>query len=198
MPTSELALHEVHILRTIAERLNGLVEIHGALDDVLGLLVELLGLPTAWLFLAEPGETDTSAETGEPSATGPAADPATTFRPAGMCGLPPALAQRDCAALRGPWCSCQELYREGQLSEAINIVQCSRLRDARGDKGGLVYHASIPLVSQGQRFGILNVAAPGRELFTDATLALLSAVGLQIGTAIERSRLVRERRAVAD
>jgi two-component system NarL family sensor kinase len=37
--------------------------------------------------------------------------------------------------------------------------------------------------------GILNVASPGWDVFTPDTLLLLSAVGAQLGTAIERARL---------
>jgi two-component system NarL family sensor kinase len=76
-------------------------------------------------------------------------------------------------------------------------VQCSRLAEAEGDRRGLEFHASAPLRSEDRMLGILNVASAGSETFTPDVLLLLSAVGAQLGTAIERARLSQKAVALA-
>ncbi len=157
---------ELAILRHIAETLNRESDIEAALDDTLHSVVELLGLQTAWVFLLD--------ETGALSLVASQA-------------LPPALAPGS-----SPWhggCSCNTLFRSGELKRAINIVQCSRLAEAEGDRRGLEFHASVPLRSEERMIGILNVASPGSDRFTPDVLELLGAVGYQLGTALERARL---------
>lgn len=160
------------ILHHIAETLNRTPDIQAALDDTLASVVELMGLQTAWIFLLDDdGKLYTAAHHD----------------------LPPALAYPG-----EPWvggCNCNWLFKSGELHTAVNIVQCSRLAEAEGDRRGLEFHASAPLRSEDRMLGILNVASPGWDRFTPDTLLLLSAVGAQLGTAIERSRLAQ--RAVA-
>lgn len=163
---------ELLILNHIAETLNRTTDIQAALADTLASVVELMGLQTGWIFLLDDsGKLYTAA----------------------YHDLPPALNYPG-----EPWiggCSCNALFKSGELRTAVNIVQCSRLAEAEGDRHGLEFHASAPLRSEERMLGILNVASPGWDRFTPDTLLLLSAVGAQLGTAIERSRLAQ--RAVA-
>lgn len=160
---------ELGILRHIAETLNRVTDLQETLDDTLASVVELLNLQTAWVFLLD--------EDGR-------------FYLAASRELPPALAPGS-----PPWaggCNCNTLFRQGELQRAINIVQCSRLADAAGDRRGLEFHASVPLRSEDQSIGILNVASRGSDRFTPDVLELLGSVGYQLGTAIERARLARQ------
>ena len=61
----------------------------------------------------------------------------------------------------------------------------------------ITHHATVPLRLGERMLGLLNVAAPGKEVFSDSELALLQAVAYQIGSAMERMRLYRaeQRRA---
>jgi GAF domain-containing protein len=52
-----------------------------------------------------------------------------------------------------------------------------------------VVHASVPLRSGNQALGILNVAAPDWQAFSEEALVLLANVGSQMGAALERARL---------
>src|SRR4051812_8942654 len=154
------------ILNRIAETLNRTSDLQIALDETLASLVDLLGLQTGWIFLR---------------------DEAGKLYLAAHHVLPPAMEYPG-----RPWiggCTCNTLFRSGELRTAINVVQCSRLAEAAGDRRGLEVHASAPLRSQDRMLGILNVASPGAATFTPDTLLLLSAVGAQLGTAIERGRL---------
>lgn len=165
---------ELAILKHIAETLNRTSDIQAALDETLASVVDLLGLQTGWIFLR---------------------DEAHRLYVAAYHALPPALEYPG-----PPWiggCNCNTLFKSGQLHTAVNIVQCSRLAEARGDRHGLQVHASAALRSEDRMLGILNVAGPGEGTFTPDTLLLLSAVGAQLGTAIERARLGQQAVALA-
>ena len=165
-------------LNAIGDVLNAAPTFEEAAPEALRRLLPRVGLSTAWLFLSNVEEGDTHQG---------------TFRLAASTGVPPALAEADAAPLRGPGCECQTLLKRGRLDRGVNMVTCSRLRDATGDKGGLKIHASVPLLGRGGPVGILNLAAPGETRFDDETLAFLAAVGRQMAAAYERSRLLAER-----
>jgi two-component system NarL family sensor kinase len=156
-------------LKVIAETLNNGVSLRQTFASTLPLVIELLQLHTGWLFLYD--------DQGE-------------FSIASYHELPPAL------AYPGPaWndtCECQRLARRGDLHAAAQVVECSRLRDATGDRQGLAYHASVPLVKGDRLLGIMNVATPQWDVFTPQDIEILSAIGHQIATAIERTQLAEQ------
>jgi two-component system, NarL family, sensor kinase len=165
---------ELAILRQVAETLNRTTDLEEALDEALRAAVELLGLQTAWVFLLDDDGKLTLAA---------------------WQALPPALALSSDA-----WsgtCNCNAMFRSGELQHAINIVHCSRLAEAAAERNGLEFHASVPLRSAERMIGILNVASPGSERFTPDVLAVLGAIGFQLGTAVERVRLARQAVRVA-
>jgi two-component system NarL family sensor kinase len=165
---------ELATLKEIAETLNKGVGLRETLASTLPLVVELLGLHTGWLFLL---------------------DGADQFYVATHHDLPPALAYPG-----APWepeCTCQKLARAGDLHAAAQVVECSRLRDATGDRQGLAYHASVPLEEGGRLLGIMNVATSEWDLFTPQDLQILSAVGYQLATAIERTQLAEQATHIA-
>jgi GAF domain-containing protein len=86
----------------------------------------------------------------------------------------------------------QALDLRGALDKAVNMVRCSRLRHAVGDKWGLAQHASVPLRSGDEMLGILNVATKEWSHFSQADLQLLWAVGSMLGTAIARAQLYEQ------
>ena len=165
---------ELAALKQIAETLNKGVSLHETLASTLPLVVELLGLHTGWLFLHDEQDE---------------------FSVATHHDLPPALAYPG-----EPWdgeCECQRLARSGQLRSVAQVVECSRLRDAVGDRQGLAYHASVPLVEGDRLLGIMNVATMHWDLFTPQDLQILSAVGYQLATAIERTQLAEQATRIA-
>lgn len=161
---------QMGLLKDIAEALNGTYDISSAMAAILPRLSGVLGLQTAWAFRYDPKRG--------------------SFVEVGASGLPPALAHDNAAALKSSWCECQERFAKGRLKTAVNIVRCSRLRDAVGEKHNLVFHASIPLRAKEKPLGILNVAAAGESVFTRNALDLLRAVGYQVAVAIDRSRML--------
>jgi GAF domain-containing protein len=178
---------EIAHLRTLnhlAEHLNRSADVHTLLRTVLETLVRVMGLKTAWAFLwTEAGLCTTAG----------AADPLHDFALAACCGLPPGLEHDNrCYLCQPPDGHCQSLLRNGQLIRAVNIVECTRLRYAAGHAGdirGLLFHATVPLISQNRPIGLINIATEEWEFLTSADLQFLSAAGSQVAIALERARL---------
>lgn len=160
---------ELTTLNALAQTLNKAVDLREALDSALTHIVDLMGLSTGWIFLA---------------------DDANHFTLAARHNLPPAI------NYPGPaWndeCDCQELCVAGKLDKAVNMVRCSRLKSAIGDKRGLAQHASVPLRSGDEILGILNVATTQWGRISPPELQLLSAAGYLLGTAIARAELYEQ------
>jgi serine phosphatase RsbU (regulator of sigma subunit) len=171
-------------LNHLAEHLNRSADIHTLLTTVVETLVRVMGLKTAWAFLwTEAGLYTTTS----------APDPSHDFALAACCGLPPGLEQDNRRFLcQPPDCHCQSLLRNDQLVRAVNIVECTRLRHAvrhAGDTQGLLFHATVPLISQNRPVGLINIATERWEFLTSADLQFLSAAGSQVAIALERARL---------
>jgi signal transduction histidine kinase len=166
--------HYLSVLKDIAVALNEANDMASAMAAILPRLGEVLGLSTAWAFRYDVKRS--------------------SFVEVGASGLPPALACDNASTLKTGWCECQDQFVTGKLSTAVNIVRCSRLKDAVGDKEGLTYHASIPLRSKDKPLGILNVAAAGHSVFTKPALALLTAIGHQVAVAVDRAGILADER----
>lgn len=178
-------LGELSTLNRILEVLNQKADFNEALQKALEELVKLLNLTTGWVFLTE---IEGDAKQG-------------ALLLAASVGLPPALVAKDKKCLREGSCNCHWYFRHGELDKGVNIVDCSRLEAAKGNKGGLEVHASMPLLTDEGPVGILNLASPGRDVFDEETLKFLTAIGRALGLAFRRATLqaeyVREREAIA-
>ncbi|GAB4199000.1 MAG: SpoIIE family protein phosphatase [Roseiflexaceae bacterium] len=157
---------ELTILNELSQTVNRADDMREMLEAAVRQIVELMGLRSGWIFLREDAEG---------------------FRLIARHDLPPAINYPGPAWEDG--CSCQELCLEGKLAKEVNMVRCSRLRHAVGDKRGLAQHASVPLRNGEELLGILNVATGEFGRFNQAQMQLLSAVGHMLGTAITRIQL---------
>ncbi|WP_223869018.1 GAF domain-containing sensor histidine kinase [Paenibacillus sp. UASWS1643] len=179
--SEEVGMQEMVTLKTIAETLNTSNDLNLMLDTVVGKLLELTGLTAGWMFLIN--------ERGE-------------YTCVSDYNLPPALLRKDKEPMRTGTCWCVNRFKDGQLNHAVNIINCKRLEDAVefqwGDTHDITHHATVPLRSGEKMLGLLNVAAPAKEHFSDSELALLQGVAYQIGSAVERMRLYRTEQRRAD
>lgn len=159
---------ELHILNTIAHQLNREVSLDKALAVTLQHSVELLGMQTGWIWLTHPGSN--------------AVYLATSFN------LPPAFRQHP-ERLSG-WCYCIDKYLANNLESAANIseITCSRLKDLEEGTDGLRYHASVPLYSQTDKIGIMNVVSSQSQELSESQLELLYTIGDLLCIAIDRAR----------
>src|SRR5438874_2488599 len=168
---------ELSILNAVAEALNSSPDVRQALERTLGLVADLLGLRTGWVWLLDQ---DTNR-----------------FYDAAEREMPPYLQERVRMAGRRR-CWCIDDFRDGDLTPTnIDVMECSRLQPAfRGKSApmaaGLRYHASIPLYFQDKPLGIMNVTGPEWRKLTAEELRLLSTIANQVGTAIERARLAED------
>jgi sigma-B regulation protein RsbU (phosphoserine phosphatase) len=165
---------DLAVLNRISEALNRESDVAGALNSALNHLVNLMGLETAWISLGNRSPLD---QTGIES-----------FSLGAHCNLPPGLSPEHSEAWSHS-CTCQDLMREGNLTEAYTEVSCSRLANINGGRTGLSVHASTPLTSGDRQLGILNIAAKDWNAFNPRSLSLLTIVGNQIGIALERAQL---------
>ncbi len=182
-PTDREIAH-LRALNHLAEHLNRSVDVRTLLATAVETLVQAMGLKTAWAFLwAKAGLYNTISTN----------DPPHDFALAACCGLPPGLEEDNRRYLcQPPDCHCQRLLRNEQLVRAVNIVECTRLQNAvrhAGETEGLLFHATVPLISQNRPVGLINIATEQWEFLSSADLQFLSAAGSQVAIALERARL---------
>ncbi|WP_421385398.1 GAF domain-containing sensor histidine kinase [Bacillus salacetis] len=170
----------IHLLKEIAELLNEETELKQMLSCALQVLLNGSDFTTGWIFFID--------ESGGHSLEA-------------YHNLPTSLADEGCGLLRNGGCWCVNRFRAGKLTKASNIIECQRIEKSiaenRGDTGNIVYHATVPLQSGNESFGLLNVAAPGKTHFHEHELALLESVAFQIGSAIKRIILTKKEQEVA-
>ncbi len=177
-------LAHLQALNHLAEHLNRSADIRTMLATVVETLVQVMGLKTAWAFLWTEAGLCTMTSVS---------DSLHDFALSACCGLPPGLEKDNRRYLcQAPDCHCQNLLRNGQLVRAVNIVECTRLRHAAqhgGETQGLLFHATVPLISLNRPLGLINIATEQWEFLTSADLQFLSAAGSQVAIALERARL---------
>jgi len=158
------------IAATVSQSLNLEEILHSALCKVL----ELMKLRAGWIFLSD--------RQGE------------MLQLVVHCGLSEAFAQAEVKQdLEG--CICLEVFESGQTMVFETMARCPRLSPKLLEREGLTYHASVPLKSKDKVLGIINVAGDGRRPsppFTEEELQLLTAIGQQIGVAVENAALYEE------
>ncbi|WP_335872420.1 GAF domain-containing sensor histidine kinase [Bacillus sp. 2205SS5-2] len=162
----------VLLLKEIAELLNEETEMQPMLTQSLQRFLNGTAFTTGWIFFVSNQDTHKLMT---------------------HVGLPPALSDQSCLGMKEGNCWCVSKYRKGTLKKASNIMECKRVEDAisaeKLNHEGILYHATVPLRSGEESFGLLNVAAPYKSFFNHEELALLESVAFQIGSAIKRIML---------
>ncbi len=170
----------ITILKEIAELLNEETEMLPMLKEALGKFLSGTKFDTGWIFLVNhKGKAELIAHEN----------------------LPDALSYNGCEYLQSGGCWCVSKFRKDELKRASNIIECQRIEAAieaeTGDPQGITHHATVPLQSGQEKFGILNVASKDTVSFTEADLDLLESVAFQLGSAIKRILLVNEQQKIA-
>jgi signal transduction histidine kinase len=161
-------------LNTIAATVSQSLNLEEILQSALGKMLELMRLRAGWIFLSD--------RQGE------------MLQLAVHCGLSEAFAQAEVKQdLEG--CICREVFESGQTMVFETMARCPRLSPELLKEEGLTYHASVPLKSKDKVLGIINVAGDSHRHsppFTEEELQLLTAIGQQIGVAVENAALYEE------
>jgi two-component system, NarL family, sensor kinase len=170
----------ITILKEIAELLNEETEMIPMLRGALHKFLNGTKFDTGWIFfINEKGKAELVAHEQ----------------------LPGALSYNKCEYLKHGGCWCVSRYRKDELKRASNIIECQRIESAIeaeiGDPEGITHHATVPLQSGQEKFGILNVASKNTIRFSEEELELLESVAFQLGSAIKRTLLVNEQQEIA-
>jgi two-component system, NarL family, sensor kinase len=180
MKMNQESLSNIGLLKEIAELLNNETELDSMLSGALKKLIRGSSFTTGWIFFIEK-EGSHELVSYE--------------------NLPESLSDRKCELMNKGGCWCVNRFRKGKLTKASNIIECQRIEQAieeqRGDTDDITYHATVPLQSGNESFGLLNVAAPNKTHFSTDELALLESVAFQIGSAIKRILLTKKEQEVA-
>jgi hypothetical protein len=180
----ERELTQLEALKYLAESLNRAADINTALEATLKVLIKITGSNAAWISLMADA-FDKPPEGAHKAPHG--------FVLGASANLPPGLEQDNFHYLRQPpECQCQKLLRTGRLTHAVNIVECSRLRDAaraNGDTRDLLYHATIPIYCEDKPTGLINIASKEWEFFSASDLKLMTIGSEQVGCALSRAQL---------
>jgi len=155
----------LHGLGSIVAGLNSAITERAVAQAALERALELPGIQAGWISLWE-------GQSG--------------FRLVATSNLPPALL---CEGAMDGLCDCRRRFLAGGLDHVTNIMECERLKGAKGDTQGLRYHASVPLWAGERAMGIMNLVGAEQGLFDEAELKMLYVVGNQVAVALERARL---------
>jgi diguanylate cyclase (GGDEF)-like protein/PAS domain S-box-containing protein len=161
----EYSNHVLNGFGNIVAGLNHAITEREVAEAALERALELPGIQAGWISLWE-------GESG--------------FRIAATRNLPPALL---CEGVMDGLCDCRRHFLAGELDHASNIMECERLKGAKGDTHGLRYHASVPLWAGDRAMGIMNLVGAEQGLFDEAELKMLYVIGNQVAVAMERARL---------
>ena len=172
---------DLHILKNIAELLNEESDLSQMMKGVLKKLLQITGFTTGWIFFIDEDDRTHTLAAAE--------------------NLPAALTYCHCQPMINGSCWCVNKLQKGLLKKASNIMECKRIEDAidgnLGETDGITHHATVPLQSGKEIFGLLNVASPNKKEFSSRELALLESVALQIGSSIKRIKLTKKEKEVA-
>jgi len=167
------------VFRVFSQVLNRSLTLREALDGALPRIVELAEADAGWIFLYHP-------ESG-------------TVSLAADVNLPPSLLVAGKRRMAGD-CRCVQMLRDGQLKQAVNVIECLRLEQALPHSTRTHQHATIPLISQNELpVGILNLLLPPERVLSERDLDVIEALGHEVAVAIQRARLfedVRDREAI--
>ena len=156
-------------LYEIASHLNKEYVLSAALSKALEKTVEILDLETGWFWLTEQ-------------------DNKSVFLAASY-NLPPAL--RNHPERLSGWCYCIKQYLSDDIEQAMNIseIACSRLEDIGAGTKDLKFHATIPIIINGEKVGLMNLLSKETRKLDEKELTILNTISELVGTAIQRTRL---------
>jgi len=164
---------ELSSLNAIATTISLSLELDKVLADTLRAALNLMDLKTGWILLRE-GQND-------------------RLTLASHHGVPPEFLREEVEGIPGECIGFHVIQRKETLI-AEDVLECPRLSRslAKGKRVGC--HASVPLISKDEVVGVMNVASESYRPFSSEDLELLTAIGRQVGVAIENARLFEDTR----
>lgn len=152
-------------------------DIHDVLYTVLQTILNAVGLNFGWVYLCDPEMRK--------------------IHLASWSNVPDPL--KACLLLKdgdAP-CACQKKLLQGEYEDQVVTIQCNRLKCANYPNGKN-RHLSIPIISDGTPFGIINLNCPTDQPIDEETLGLLRILGSQVSRMVANAWLqlkLREKEA---
>jgi len=160
---------ELSALNAIAVSVSRSLDLQTVLQTALEQVLALTGLPAGWVFLAREGGA---------------------LELAAWRNLSPQIAAVE--DRRGhAECACQEVLAAGRTQVRAGPCPCPA-SGLVGDPAGSNCRVSVPLQSRDRALGVMNLLAESPEAIGPEELRLLTAIGHQIGVAVENAQLYAE------
>jgi PAS domain S-box-containing protein len=161
---------ELSSLHAIASTAGRSLELEQVLGDTLRTVLDLMGLKAGWIFLKE--------------------DQSDKLTLLSHLGLPSGFVQEES---QGPLADCLvfDVLQRKETLITENASECPRLSRSLPEGETLACHASVPLLSKDEVVGVMNLASESYRPFSPEDLNLLTAIGHQVGVAIENARLFK-------
>ncbi|MEW8978082.1 MAG: GAF domain-containing sensor histidine kinase [Symbiobacterium sp.] len=162
----------VRLFSRTLERLNRPLSLQGALDEALRLVADMLQVKEGWILLRTEGR----------------GGPEGTWTIGAVYGFPE-WAQVGVRAQHFPIdrCLCLRHLSGSALVTQVRDLACVRATMEVGHPSGR--HITIPLGQDGKVAGIMVLMVPPSRYMSPADREILTALGEQIGLAIDRARL---------
>lgn len=166
---------ELAVLNAVAEAVSGPLALDSLLERALERVLGLLDLEAGWVMLINGAD---SAEAELAGAVGMSHDVALLESEAGF-----------------PNCRCVQVLDTAQPMVIYPLQDtCPLSSMCLHDGRRASCHAAIPLIAKSRVLGVLNIVAGAPSQFGPDELRLLSAIGAQLGVAIENAQLWEELR----
>ena len=141
-------------------------EIHDVLHTVLGIIVEVMGLETGWIYLRDPERN--------------------RFHLATWHNVLAAFQAHLLHEPENALCRCQRHFLDGRLQEGPNLCACSRLETVSVTP---VAHLTIPLHAVDHRFGVMALLVQPGQAISEDDQELLRAIGAQVSEIVANAWL---------
>lgn len=171
---------ELAALNTVARAISGARSPDEVLAAALESALSALRCPAGWVVLNRNGDSTPAI--------------------VGQRGLSEQFLDREATPQMGP-CRCMEILEttDDHWQQPVLRSECPRLQRALDRSDPEVrfdQHLSVPLVSHDRPLGVLNLAMPEGRPFSPEQMELASAIGRQVGVAVDaelqRRRLMAE------
>ena len=162
---------ELSVLNSVAATVSRSLDLDQILDGALEKVLDGVKIKAGWVFLGEEGQERLTLAASQ--------------------GLSGAFLQEEAEKDLGD-CICCEVMASGEARIMDDMLTCPRLTRQILQEEGLQCHASIPLKAKNKVLGIMNVACPKDQRIGVDDLKLLTAIGHQVGIAVENAHLYEE------
>ena len=164
---------ELSSLHSIATTIGQSLELKKVLENTLRTVLDLIGLKSGWILLRD-SEND-------------------TLILASHVGLPPKFVREEVEEIPDNCIGFHVIQRKETLI-AEDILECPRLLRSLPEGEKMACHACVPLIAQDEVVGVMSLASKDYHFFSPGDLKLLTAIGHQVGVAIENARLFEDTR----